>query len=190
MCDTIFAGVVVYRLSYIYVHMCRYISRREYIYVCTYSCIHMCMIVSWLYVYIYMYMCIYVHAYIGARTYLHGYVECVCGHMYFCRNHWYNLSISKDDLIQMVLRLKRASILLSYLLGSPGNIQSGNIFTSSLWVAKNSAVGNVHPYMYTSKVSLLDRREIDSDRHSAGKRESAKRICQFWDQKPSSQSKF
>ena len=52
-------------------------------------------------------------------------------------------------LNEIVQRLKRASILSSHLLEFPGDLQSDNIFMSSLWVAENPEVGNVmYIYIY------------------------------------------
>ena len=63
------------------------------------------------------------------------------------------MSIRGDDQIKVEPQLKRASILLSHLLG----FLTGNIFIFSLWVAENPEVGNIHPCTYASKMSLLDR---------------------------------
>ena len=126
-CDTIDAGVVVYRLSYMYMHVCRHVSTCMYTCVCQYR----------------------------AETYLHAYVECVGGCMYF----------AQEPLIQSYewSRLDKNGTVtyeLQSYLTLFGDIQSGNIFMSSLWVGENPEVGNVHPCVYTSKVSLLDRMEI------------------------------
>ena len=107
----------------------------------------------WVYTYVYgeltigMYKCIN----IGTGTYLRRFVECVCGRLYFCGNNYSSLSIKGDCQIKVGPRLKRASILLSHLLGSLGSIQSGNIFMSSLWVAENLEAGNVHSCIYANK---------------------------------------
>ena len=82
-------------------------------------------------------MCIYVYDHIRARIYLQGYVEYVCGHMYFVwepliQPSEYKWRWSDKEEPQ----LKRASTLLSHLLGCL-ETYSLTIFLSGLWVAHN-----------------------------------------------------
>ena len=85
-------------------------------------------------------------------TYLRGYVECVYGCKYFVC----------EPLIHFVQSIKRshnlkASISSSHFLGCPEDIQSDNIFMFSLWVDQGLEVGNIHPGIDKSAVSLLER---------------------------------
>ena len=42
MCDTVDAGVGVYRLSYMYVHICRHTSWSMYVCMGVYTCVMVC----------------------------------------------------------------------------------------------------------------------------------------------------
>ena len=57
--------------------------------------------------------------------------------------------------VEMV-KLSRAvsSILLSQLLGSHRDLQTGNIFMSRAWMVENLEAGNVHPSIYTRQETL------------------------------------
>ena len=128
-------------------------------YVCMYvrACVYICV---WLwvdhcYVYIYAYICVC------------PYVECVWSRVYFVREPLIQLCKFKwSD--KMGPWLKRASILSSHFLWWSGDVESGCIFKSSLWVAENPEVGNVHLCINTNKVFRLDR---EGQRESAGQRE-------------------
>ena len=79
ICNTIYTVVMVYRLCYMCVHIYGHVSR----YTC--GCIHVygCELTIDIYMCMFVYVCIP----IGAETYLHSYVECVCETIFIlCRN--------------------------------------------------------------------------------------------------------
>ena len=94
---------------------------------------------------------IYVHIHIGAWTYMSWCVECGC--MYFVYEPLIHFpSLSGDGQIKLSCDLKDFNFIV-IILGCPGNIQSGNIFMSNLWVAQCLEAENIHPCIYTSVFS-------------------------------------
>ena len=94
--------------------------------------VHMCEYVG---MYEYMYMCIYVHA--GVWLWVdHRYM-----YMHMCVHMYVYIGASQIKVYQWFKKT-----LLSYLLVSPGDILSSNIFMSSLWLTKNLGKG-----MFTSE---------------------------------------
>ena len=67
-------------------------------------------------------------------------------------------SISGDGQIKVEMQLKRASILLAHLLGYL-ETYSQAIFYGS----QKIGVGNIYPCIYTSKVNLLEKRQIQRE---------------------------
>ena len=126
-------------------YVCMYVQVYTYVYGCSLTIVMHVRMGSW--------VCVH----IGAEIYLQRYVECRLDHMYFV---WEPLipqpaRISEDGLIKVEVRIKRASVLLSHLLGSFEDLQSDNIFYVSSMGGRKSGNRNFYPCIHTREFAGL-----------------------------------
>ena len=114
--------------------------------------------------YIYIYIYIYIYMYVYEYAYSFRGHECVC--LAICILHVNNSSsIRGHGQIKLSRNFKKFNFIVTFL-GCSGDILSGNIFMSSIWVGKRPEVENIHPCIYTNLVRESDESEIHSQ--SAG----------------------